>query len=316
MRATWLPGALRAAGLTVVEHDGWETRGFQPWAPRFGIVHATAAPRSQSDATQVAIVRDGHSTLRGPIANAVVDRSGRWHVVASGQCNTALTGWAGPADGLGNEHLLGVEACNNNNRPGEPNEPWPDVQYQAYVRGWAVICTRMGWGAQRCVGHKEHQPGDKSDPSFDMGTFRRRVAAAIEGGDVSAADLQGWTTARVPDKQQRPVARLVAWGNEYARRGWELAREHSADLAAIKAQVLGEDVQAAVREELDRAAERERAERQAELGEVTEALEQAGREREALAELVRQAASGELPAEQVEEALRRVLERTALVVPE
>ncbi len=242
MRLLWLAEVLRDAGLTVVEHDGWRERGWEPWEPRYGIVHATAAPRTQSDADQVRIVRDGHSALNGPIANCCVDRTSRWHVLASGRCNTALTGWAGPADGLGNTYLLGVEACNNNNRPGEPPEPWPDGQYQAYARGWAAICRRMGWPASRCVGHKEHQPGDKSDPTFNMATFRSRVAAYMEDDmALTTEDLEKISHAvwaRVNPSAEQTYSEIL--------RG-TARRVEVAELRALVAGLAGEDVAAAAR---------------------------------------------------------------------
>jgi hypothetical protein len=177
MRVLWLADVLRAAGCAVVEHAGWQTRGWEPWEPQCGIVHATAAPRTQPDATQVAIVRDGRSDLEGPIANATVTRDGTWHVLASGRCNTTLAGYDGtPFAGYGNQRCLGIEACNDN-----VSEPWPAVQYEAYARGWAAICRRLGWSSGRLVGHKEHTPGRKTDPTFDMGQFRARVGAYLAG---------------------------------------------------------------------------------------------------------------------------------------
>lgn len=245
MRVLWLADVLTAAGLDVVQHDGWRTRGFEPWSPRYGIVHATAAPRTQPDSTQIAIVRDGHKGLAGPIANAVVDRSGRWHVVASGRCNTAKTGWAGPAAGLGNTHLLGVEACNDN-----VSEPWPAAQYEAYVVGWAAICGRMDWDAGKCVGHREHQPGDKSDPTFSMDAFRHRVAAVM-GDDVSAQEVWEYGI-RNPESGTRMSAgaRLIDVESDtgvLVRAVPDLA----AKLDALTKLVAGEDVAAVVREQLD-----------------------------------------------------------------
>lgn len=184
MRITWLAGVLRAAGLTVVEHAGWEARAVAgTWEPRFGIVHATAAPAGQDDDVQVRIVRDGRTDLTGPIANACVDRAGRWHVLAAGRCNTTVAGTAGPYDGRGNSGALGVEACNDNR-----SEPWPPVQYDSYVRGWAAIARRLGWSAQQLRGHKEHTPGRKTDPTFDMRAFRSHVQAAIEEDDMPSAE--------------------------------------------------------------------------------------------------------------------------------
>lgn len=188
MAILWLADVLRAGGLTVVEHAGWQTRAADgSWTPTFGVVHATAAPASQADDTQVRIVRDGREGLPGPIANACVDRLGRWHVLAAGRCNTTLVGTAGPYEGLGNSYALGIEACNDN-----LGEPWPPVQYHAYAAGWAAICRRLGWAASRLVGHKEHTPGRKSDPTFDMTQFRAVVAARITGGAIMAVEDDTW----------------------------------------------------------------------------------------------------------------------------
>jgi hypothetical protein len=187
MAITWLADVLRGAGLTVVEHAGWKTRAIDgDWSPRYGIVHATAAPRSQSDTDQIRIVRDGRTGLRGPIANACVDRAGRWHVLAAGRCNTTIEGTAGPYQGLGNTYALGVEACNDN-----VDEPWLAVQYDSYVRGWAAIARKLGWTPERLRGHKEHTPGHKTDPTFNMTAFRGRVAAVLAGEDNDVGTLTG-----------------------------------------------------------------------------------------------------------------------------
>jgi hypothetical protein len=178
----WLADVLRDGGLTVVEHDGWKTHK-RPgtWNPVCGIVHATAAPTWQSDDVQIGIVRNGRSDLVGPIANATVDRLGRWHVLSAGRCNTTLEGTAGRFRGIGNTGALGVEACNDNR-----GEPWPAQQYESYARGWAAICRRLGWRPERLAGHKEHTPGHKTDPTFDMDIFRDRVGYYLDGGDDMA----------------------------------------------------------------------------------------------------------------------------------
>lgn len=188
MTIPWLADALRAAGLTVIEHAGWQTRG-RPgtWTPRFGIVHATAAPASQSDAIQIRIVRDGREGLAGPIANACVARNGVWHVLAAGRCNTTIPGTSGPYSGLGNTYALGIEACNDNR-----DEPWPSVQYNAYVTGWAAIARKLGWSPDRLRGHREHTPSHKTDPTFSMTSFRAHTSARLAGqGGNDVGTLEG-----------------------------------------------------------------------------------------------------------------------------
>lgn len=209
-RIPWLADVLRANGLTVIEHDGWLTHGrTDPWEPRFGIVHATAAPRDQPDSVQVRIVRDGRAGLPGPIANACVDRWGRWHVLASGRCNTTLEGTAGPYRGYGNSYALGVEACNDN-----LGEVWPALQYDAYARGWAAICRRLGWSAERLRGHKEHTPGHKTDPTFAMDPFRTLVQRYI--------DTRG--EAR-PMSDSENLIRVIYLATKLELGGWEATEQ-------------------------------------------------------------------------------------------
>ncbi|MFY1688188.1 N-acetylmuramoyl-L-alanine amidase [Plantactinospora sp. WMMB782] len=229
MALTWLADELRKAGLTVVEHSNWKTHD-RPgsWSPTFGVVHATAAPRSQKDSVQIGVVRNGRSDLPGPIANAVIDRDGVWHLVSAGRCNSTLAGTAGPYKGKGNTYALSTEACNDNR-----GEPWTEKQYRSYVRGWAAWCRRLGWSANRLVGHKEHTPGRKTDPTFSMSQFRADVAAVLDGKD----DDMPYSESEL---------RALPW--QYAGRGmpgvpegrstlWTLGSIYSATQALLRAQV-------------------------------------------------------------------------------
>jgi N-acetyl-anhydromuramyl-L-alanine amidase AmpD len=199
MSVLWLPAVLRAAGLTVHEVSGWKTRGADSFGPVRGITcHHTAGNRNSTDAAEINVLVNGRPDLSGPIAQLYLSRSGAWHVVASGHCNHNLPGWGGPNKGYGNDSLLGIEAQHSGG-----SEPWTDRQYDSYVRGVAALVRHKapGWDVTvaRVAGHKEHQPGAKTDPSFDMDAFRTRVRAELttERGDDDMLVKKGDTSERV-----------------------------------------------------------------------------------------------------------------------
>lgn len=208
MRLLWLADVLRAAGVQVVEVDGWRTRGADSYGPVRGvIVHETRGSATSTDAGEINVLINGRVGLSGPIAQLYLSRTGVWHVVASGTCHHVKTGWGGPFSGLGNDSLLGIEAQH------AESEDWANkpTQYASYVRGVAALVRHMGWPPP--VGHKEHQPNDKPDPEFDMSVFRTSVAAtgvddmsaqaesilaAFAGGMPTYTDNAGRTQQFVP----------------------------------------------------------------------------------------------------------------------
>lgn len=216
MRLTWLPGVLRAAGLTVHTASGWAERGSSSWGPIEGItIHETRGSRTSTDAGEIGVLINGSSTAPPPIAQLYLSRSGDWWVVASGRCNHNLTGWAGPNKGLGNSRLLGIEAQH------AAGEPWTARQYDSYVRGVAALVRHLRIPVSRVAGHKEHQPypppkgqtSTKSDPEFDMAKFRRDVAAALtrEDDSMDRAEFIGHMKAAVADPSIREVLRRAPW---------------------------------------------------------------------------------------------------------
>ncbi|HWZ03939.1 MAG TPA: peptidoglycan-binding protein, partial [Mucilaginibacter sp.] len=76
--------------------------------------------------------------------------------------------------------------------------PWPEVQMDAYHRGVAAILKHIGKGAEFCAGHKEYAlpKGRKTDPSFDMDTFRAAVSAILQN-----------TTTEQPALTAQPLTR-------------------------------------------------------------------------------------------------------------
>lgn len=191
MRLLWLPDVLRAAGLTVHEVQGWRTRGSDSYGPVRGITcHETQGSLRSTDAGEIGVLLNGSATANPPIAQLYLSRSGDWHVVASGTCYHNKIGQAGPNKGYGNDALLGIEAQH------AKGEPWTARQYDSYVRGVAALAAHKSSGydvtVSRVGGHKEHQPGEKSDPGFDMTQFRRDVAAFLDGGDDVNTEQNRW----------------------------------------------------------------------------------------------------------------------------
>lgn len=170
MRLDWLPSVLRAAGLDVYELPGWlerQTRdGFDPK----GIVwHHTATSAGWLDGHVAALLRDGRRDLSGPLSQVGLERDGTWVLIAGGRANH--NGY-----GLWGNDSIGIEAYNSG-----LGEPWPQAQLDAYHKGTAAICKRMGWNPITAVmAHRETDPGRKIDPTgIDMNTARKRVSTIL-----------------------------------------------------------------------------------------------------------------------------------------
>lgn len=175
---TNLAQVLRDAGLPVREYPGWKTRGRPSASGGFGPVgvlcHHTATTKKWLLSTTIRLLLNGRSDLPGPLAQVGLDRKGVWHVLAAGRANHAGTAKASGsvAAGDGNYLYVGVEAFNDGR-----GEPWPEVQYNSYVRGVAAISKHVTKNSARTVrGHKETSVTGKIDPTFNMDTFRSRVS--------------------------------------------------------------------------------------------------------------------------------------------
>lgn len=178
MNAIWLGDVLRGAGFDPTELAGWQTAG-RPggFGPAQGILcHHTAGPLT-GNAPSLQTVVNGRPDLPGPLAHLHLARDGTYTVVAAGRCNHAGMGsWQGVT--FGNTYFIGIEAEN----AGTDEDPWPDVQYEAYAKGCAAILNHIGADVIMCAGHKEYAlpPGRKCDPSFEMDAFRDKVSAYMD----------------------------------------------------------------------------------------------------------------------------------------
>jgi hypothetical protein len=102
-------------------------------------------------------------------------RDGTYFVVATGR---AAHAGKGSFQGFsGNRRFIGIEAENE----GTANDPWPQIQLEAYHRGVAAILKHLGKNESFCCGHKEYTNGRKPDPSLNMENFRDSVKAFMSG---------------------------------------------------------------------------------------------------------------------------------------
>jgi hypothetical protein len=187
---TDLADVCRAAGLVVVEVDGWERRargsgGYDGGRPTHVMVHHTASNPGSDPDGDVGYIASGSENA--PLANLYLSRTGDVWVIAAGATNTNGSGsapWPGgcPDDQM-NTHAIGIEAANNG-----VGEPWPHVQQTAYVALCAGLCAAYGIPTDLVRAHFEWAPGRKIDPagqsmyaagssSWAMDPFRDDVAA-------------------------------------------------------------------------------------------------------------------------------------------
>ncbi len=199
LNADALVAALKAEGVTVVEHDGWRTHNRNhkgAWGPVNGvIIHHTVTSGS---AATVELCYDGYTALPGPLCPGVITTDGRDPLVGNGRANHAGGGdpavlAAVAAENYGDtppathEHQGSAGAVDGNSRfygfecenLGDGNDPWPAVQLEAMIRASAALCRAHGWTARSVIGHKEWSDW-KSDPrGVTMAGFRAAVAERL-----------------------------------------------------------------------------------------------------------------------------------------
>lgn len=181
-KVLWLADALRAEGVEVIEHGDWHNHAapgaFEPfgvlWHHTAGSVTGPNNPHPSLD-----IVRWGRPDLAGPLAQALVDYYGVFHIISAGRCNHA--GWSGGSGGIpegdGNTMMVGWEIDYDGQ-----TQSMSDAQYWASVKATAAVLRKFGRDASFVRGHRETSTSGKIDPSFvDLDAMRADVAAQLEG---------------------------------------------------------------------------------------------------------------------------------------
>jgi hypothetical protein len=171
MRDLGIADRLRAAGLAVVEVDGWRERGKDSAAFAGGVDHHTAGSNN-GNAPSLEICTNGRSDLPGPLCNTLQGFDGTQYVIASGTANHAGSGsWHGLS---GNSSVYGMERENDGYSAARPG------QHDLAARAWRAILhggPRGNISAGMLCGHREWAPGRKPDfHDLDYGWFRDQVA--------------------------------------------------------------------------------------------------------------------------------------------
>lgn len=186
-----LPARLRAAGLTVVEIDGWRQRGRPAstggFAPVGVLHHHTGGPSNGGRPYAAGILTNGRSDLPGPLCHLSTDQAGTVYVVAAGRANHAGDAKAAGtvAAGDGNTLYVGVENQNLG------TEGWTKLQYAAMVTLTAVLLKWLGSSVGTVHAHYETSVTGKWDPGdpygvpygghrvLNMAGFRKDVEAVM-----------------------------------------------------------------------------------------------------------------------------------------
>lgn len=189
---------LRAAGITVHEWPGWETRGNgQSSAYEGAIVHHTATAFGSAPAVLV----NGRPDLAGPLCNYAGNADGSVTVIAAHPANHA--GASGgratgplPVTSLFNKRVLGLEIV----YPG--TVPMRAAQYRTAAIWSRIAVDVCGYGdIQRARAHAETSitgkwdPGEAPSRTINMAAFRAAALTRPED-DMTPEELLDYKIAR------------------------------------------------------------------------------------------------------------------------
>jgi hypothetical protein len=181
----WLEEVLRPAlGNRLKTLDGWQQRGHGDFKDIRGVmVHHTGNSRESAQS-----IANGRPDLPGPLSQLHIAPNGDVTIVAVGVAWHAGRGsypWL-PTDNA-NWHMIGIECAWPDiaaNGSYNANQRWPDVQIISMRDTCAALIKKLGFEANRVIGHKEWAGAaqGKWDPgNLDMPWFRAEVAKDLRG---------------------------------------------------------------------------------------------------------------------------------------
>ena len=198
----WLADVLRAQkpDLKVRELPDWQQYGHGDMrAITHVMLHHTGNARETAES-----IRRGRPDLPGPLSQLHIAQDGTVTVVAAGVCwHAGMGSYPGIPTDLANYHTIGIECAWPRDTSITPatqtRERWPDAQIIAMRDTCAAILTRLGFGSDRVIAHKEWagRSQGKWDPgNLSMHWFRSEVAKAQAGRFVTADTIKVPLTER------------------------------------------------------------------------------------------------------------------------
>jgi hypothetical protein len=192
----WLADVLKAQkpALKVRELPDWLEYGHGDMRSIWGVMlHHTGNARETAES-----IRRGRPDLPGPLSQLHIAQDGTVTVVAAGVCwHAGMGSYPGIPTDLANYHTIGIECAWPRDTSMTPatqtRERWPDAQIIAMRDTVAAILTRLGFGPDRVIAHKEWagRSQGKWDPgNLSMDWFRSEVAKAQAGRFVTADTIK------------------------------------------------------------------------------------------------------------------------------
>lgn len=206
-------GRLQAAGVTVREMPGWETRG-ATWTriPRGVVDHHDASTVKSGEWGSLGVILAGRPGIPPPLSQFQVARGldgiPKVAICGAGRANHAGRGgpYVLPAATVpldaGNSWMYGAEKANDGLR-----EPYTVAGLYATVALFAAIADVCGVPRDSVIGHKEWAAGRKSDPVYRMWRAREETVAFQPGRLPTPPPGTPVTPVRLPADvvQQQPT---------------------------------------------------------------------------------------------------------------
>jgi hypothetical protein len=204
---------LRAAGLTVVECSGWQTRGSSSFSPRGSVNHHTAGGANGAIPSLNTLIY-GRSDLPGPLCNVAQSRESdpnrdKVYVIAAGRANHAGSGgWRGLS---GNSSVYGLEIEHTGTSPLSQARQRIAARIHAAMFGGDVsmVCQHFEWTTR------------KIDAATNVnGNAFRNLVAQAKAGDLGPTPQPKPEPEPVPEEDTDMAVLVKAKGAKAGSPWW------------------------------------------------------------------------------------------------